>query len=408
MSSATTPYPISRLADGEFEVYLRTVARAFGESLSDEAIAHHAEGGDPRRALVARDGDRIVGTTTTRAFWMSVPYAEPVACPGVTAVTVQPTHRRRGILASLMRAQMDDLRSNGDAWAALYASEAAIYGRFGYGVAARSLGYRIDGPWKQFVEPVEPATIDWLDVPQALARIPAIYDGVRDAVPGMMSLPERTWRWHLGWDPESDRDGATERQIVAIGDRAFATYRLKHRWSATGPDLTLTVEDCMATDAQAHRQMWAYLLGIDLVQHVTAELVPVDDPLPWWLAQRGRLRVSESDPFYVRLIDVGAALSQRGTTAEGDVVVEVRDTFCPWNARCWRLEGDGKALRCTPVDASPDVVLDVRELASLSLGGITVFELARAALVDERRSGSVRRLNALLASERPPWNSFIF
>ena len=406
--SSTTSYPISGLAGDEFLPFVRSVARAFGDTLDDRTTAHYAESGDPERALVARDGDRIVGTTTSREFHMSVPYAESVACPGVTAVAVQPTHRRRGILSTLMRAQIDALRSDGDAWTSLYASEAPIYGRFGFGVATRSQDYRIDGPWRDFVTPVEPAAIDWLDVPAALERLPGIYEAVRDAVPGMMSMPERMWRWHLEWDPASDRGGASERQIVAIGDRAYATYRLKPKWSDTGPDQTLRVEDCMAVDAEAHRQMWAYLLGIDLVQHVTAGLLPVDDPLPWWLAQRGRLLVSEGDPFYVRLIDVGAALSQRGTIADADVVMEVRDAFCPWNTRRWRLEGDGSALRCTPADAPADVVLDVRELASLSLGGVTAWELARAALVDERRSGALRRLNALLASERPPWNSFIF
>jgi predicted acetyltransferase len=408
MSSAVTLYPISRLAEGEHGTFVRTVARAFGEAPDDETVAHYTDIGGPQRALVARDRGRIVGTTTSFDFRMSLPYAAPVACPGVTAVSVQPTHRRRGILSRLMRAQIDDLHANGDAWAALYASEAAIYGRFGYGVATRSLAYRLDGPWKQFAQPVEPATVDWLEVPQALERVPTIYRAVCDEVPGLNTVSDAWWRWHLGWDRESDRDGATDRQIVAIDDRAYATYRLTHSWSDTGPDSTLNVEDCMATDPAAYRQIWAYLLGIDLVQHVTAHLRPVDDPLPWWLAHRGRLRATASDPCYVRLIDVGAALSQRGTSADTDVVLELRDAFCPWNARRWRLEGDGVALRCTPADAPPDLTLDARELASLSLGGVSASELVRAALIDERRAGAARRLDALLASQRPPWNSFIF
>ena len=111
--------------------------------------------------------------------------------------------------------------------------------------------------------------------------------------------------------------------------------------------------------------------------------MPVDDPLPWWLVNRGRLRISEGEPCYVRLIDVGAALSQRGTRATGCVVLDVADPFCPWNARRWRLEGDAAALWCTPTDAGPDITLHARELASLSLGGVTAAELARAGLIDE-------------------------
>jgi predicted acetyltransferase len=179
-------------------------------------------------------------------------------------------------------------------------------------------------------------------------------------------------------------------------------------WDGMVPDATLAVEDCMATDPQAHRQMWAYLLGIDLVQHVTADMVAVDDPLPWWLAERHRLRITEDEPFYARLIDVGAALSQRGTRGDGEVVLDVRDAFCPWNARRWRLEGDGKALRCSPTEATASMAIDVRELASLSLGGASASELARAGLIDELHPGAVRRLDALLAADRAPWNHFIF
>jgi predicted acetyltransferase len=136
-------------------------------------------------------------------------------------------------------------------------------------------------------------------------------------------------------------------------------------------------------------------------------MMPVDDPLPWWLAERHRLRITEGEPCYVRLIDVGAALSQRGTSADGEVTLEVRDAFCPWNARRWR-QGDGKALQCSPTGARADATINVRELASLSLGGVTVSELTRAGLVEEHVPSTIRRLDALLASPRPPWNSFIF
>lgn len=408
MPSETKPFPIAPVAPDEGLTFVRTIARTFGETLDDEAAAHYATLNDGGRTLAARDGRRIVGTTLFRDFTMSVPYAPPVSCPGVTGVAVVPTHRRRGVLSSLMRHQIDDLRARGAAWAALYASESAIYGRFGYGMASRSRAYAIDRPWTRFVRPVAPAAVDWIDVTQGLERLPPVYDAVRATVPGMMSRCDRSWRSHLEWDPESEREGATERQLVAIADRAYALYRVKPGWSDTGADSTLRVEESMATDVEAHRQIWAFLFGIDLVQHVRTDQVALDDPLPWWLAERRRLRVTEGEPCYVRLIDVGTALSQRGTRATGGVVLEVTDAFCPWNARRWSVEGDGSQLRCTPTDASPDLVLDVRELASLSLGGVTAAELGRAGLVDEPTAGAHRRLDTLLASDRPPWNPFIF
>ena len=326
----------------------------------------------------------------------------------VSSVGVLPTHRRRGHLTRLMNAQLADAAERGEAFTILISAEWPIYGRYGYGVATRSQEYRIDGPWTRFVDHVPPATVELLDVPEALDRMPAIYSAAHDVVPGMMALPDDEWRWHLEWDPQSERNGASQRQVATIGDRAYAIYRVKSRWDDAGPDGELRVEACVALDALAHRQLWAFLLGVDLIGHVTAWMLPIDDPLPWWLAERRRLRICDGMPMYIRLVDVGAALSQRGTTTDHAVVLDVHDAFCPWNARRWRLEGDGGVLHCAATDATPDIALDVRELASLSLGGVAPSELARAGLIDERRPGALRRLDALLAGERPPWNAFIF
>ena len=86
----------------------------------------------------AFDGDRIVGGAGAFTFDMSVPGGESVPAAGVTVVGVLPTHRRRGVLTALMRAQLDDCRARGEPVAYLWASEATIYGRFGYGLASRS------------------------------------------------------------------------------------------------------------------------------------------------------------------------------------------------------------------------------------------------------------------------------
>lgn len=401
---------ISPLNADERPAFVRAVALSFGETLDDDAVAHHiaTELGDPTRSLAARTDGRIIGTTTALDFTMTVPLARPVPCAGVTSVAVAPTHRRRGVLTSLMRHQIDDLHAGGTAWAALYASESAIYGRYGYGVGSRALSFRLDDPWWQFADTVEPAAIDLLDGPGAAGRLTRIYDHVRADTPGMMSVSEEQLRLHLEYDPPGARGSASARHVAALDDAAFAIYRIKRGWSDTGPDGTVQVERCMAVDATSLRQMWRFLLNLDLVQHLEAHARPIDDPLPWWLAERRRLRVSYDMPCYVRLVDVGAALAQRGTTGDTAVVVDITDGFCPWNARRWRLEGDGAALHCVPSGEDADVTLDTRELASLSLGGVTPFELARAGLIQEQRAGGLPRLTTLLASHRPPWNPFIF
>lgn len=410
MPRPAPPYPIAPVESDETTDFVRTAMRVFGHTLDDAAVAHlvELELSDPSLSLAARDAGRIVGTTTVLDLRMTLPGAVPVDCAGVTTVAVLPTHRRRGVLTSLMRRQLDDLHAEGRTWAALYASESTIYGRFGYGPATRSITARIDRPWTTMRRPVTQGDVELLTPDEALERVPAVYADVAGDVPGMMAQPDAMWRHLLTWDPAGERGGLSERFIVAIGDRAYATYRVSDDWSDSGPDSTLRVEQCMATDIEAHRQLWAFLFGIDLVQHVRIRRLPVDTPLPWWLAEHRRLHRTMGDPLHVRLIEVGAALSQRATTADTGVVLDVTDPFCPWNTRRWSLEGDGARLRCAPSTAAAAVALDVRDLASASLGGHAPTELYRAGLIDEHTPGAVQRLTALLASERVPYNAFTF
>lgn len=403
-------YAISAVTSDEAAAFVRTVGHAFGRTEDDDYVAHivELELADPSLSLAARAEGRIIGTATALDVTMTLPAAPAARCAGVTSVTTAPTHRRRGVLSSLMRRQIDDLRARGWAWAALYASESAIYGRYGYGAGTSGYGGTIDRAWTRFATPSEPAVVDLLSADEALERVPPIYAAVAARVPGMMGVSDVMWRHRIAWDPPGARDGASGRFVVALGDRAYAMYRIRTDWSSAGPDATLRVEECLATDVEAHRQIWSYLFGIDLVQHITIGRLAADHPLPWWLAERQRLRLSPSMPLYVRLIDVGAALSQRGTRADTAVTLDVADGFCPWNARRWMLDGDGTSLQCVPAGGAAEVRLDSRELASMSLGGVTPRELAHAGLVHETTPGALARLEALLASDRAPFNAFTF
>lgn len=405
-----TAYQIAPVTADEATAFVEAVARGFGKIDDPEFVREtvEVEVGDPTLSLAARDRKHIIGTATVLDFAMAVPFADPVPCAGVTSVTTSPTHRRRGVLRALMRHQLDDVRARGWHWAALYASESAIYGRYGYGVAAGGLRGTIDRAWTRLHPAAGPAAVELVEAEEAVTRIPPIYSRVAASVPGMMTVSERYWRHRVVWDPAGQRGGASARFVALIADRAYALYRMKMGWDASGPDGTLVVEECVATDADAERQIWSYLFGVDLAQHVRIERLPVDHPLPWWLVERQRLQLTPSMPLYLRLVDVERAMGDRGTRADDAVVLDVTDEFCPWNARRWRVEGDGAALHCAPADGPVDVRLDARELASLSLGGVTPQQLARAELIEQHTPGALDRLGALLASDRPPFNAFIF
>ncbi|MFD8155713.1 GNAT family N-acetyltransferase [Streptomyces sp. NPDC059720] len=361
------------------------------------------------RSLGVWDGDECVGTAGAFSFRLTVPGGAPVRAAGVTMVSVAATHRRRGVLTSMMRRQLDDVRAWGEPLAVLTASEPAIYGRFGYGAATFHLGAEIDttrvrlsvpdgtdGVRVRFAAPG-----DVLDVCEALyARLVPTRPGLLARQPG--------WERLGVLDPESERGGASPLQCVlaerdgeAVG---YARYRVKPEWELAGPNGTVVLEDLVALDPAADAALWRFLFGIDLTSKITVRGRPVDDAWQYMVSDIRRCLTRLRDSLYVRPVEVGAALGARTYQAPVDVVFEVEDAFCPWNAGRWRLSGDQKGASCERTSDAAELALSVRELGSAYLGGVSLTALAAAGRVREVRQGALAEASAAFGSGGPaPW-----
>jgi predicted acetyltransferase len=417
----TERYRLRAIGPHEFESFADVATQAFNDTeWSDEAREHELMVFEFDRSLAAFDGDAIVGTAAAYSFRLTVPGGAADAA-GVTFVAVSPGHRRRGILSSLMRQQLADITARGEAIAALFASESAIYGRYGYGCATGQLRLEIrrgEGALRQDARgagaghgPVRLRTGRPEDV---TADLVAVYDRVVPGWPGMIARDERWWRSRL-FDPPSFRRGMTQlRALVAQDDRGprgYALYRVKPDWSDDGlPCGTLIVREIVSADAAATAALWRDLLSRDLVSQVAAWQRPVDEPLLELLADRRRARPQLSDGLWVRLTDVPAALTQRSYACPADVVMQVSDDLLPDNAGRWRLScpgPDGKAS-CERTTAPADLELPVAALGAAYLGGTRLGALAAAGQVTERSSGALARLSAAMYTDRAPWCPFIF
>jgi predicted acetyltransferase len=329
-------------------------------------------------------------------------------CAGLTSVGVLPTRRRRGLLRALMRRQLDDAVARGEVVSALYASDARIYGRFGYGIAVPVVRHEVDVAHAALRQPAaERDAIELLDVDAALAALPPIYDAVLARTPGMVSRSADDWRIVVGFDPEADREGFTARRHAVLGDRGYASYRIKMDWADGAAGGRLEVLELLATDAGALAALAAHCLEQDLVAHVGLRRRPVDDPLVHLLADPGRVRTTAGDPVWLRLLSVPGAVRARGWSTAGTTVLEVADAVLPGNAGTWRLEVGPDGASCTPTTADADLALDVAELSGAFLGGVRLTALAAAGRVAERRAGAAADLDRLLASDLP-WNPHDF
>jgi predicted acetyltransferase len=356
------------------------------------------------RVLVATDDttNAIVGTAGSYAFAMTLPGGSTLPVAGVTNVGVLPTHRRRGILRQLMEHQLDDIVREGRPLAVLNASDARIYGRFGFGMASSYAVVQLRPP-QAFDRPAPQRQLELVRSADAAGRLEAAYEAARNLRPGTFDRSTVWWEMLLG--PTGMWKGGGHHEVVIArpeGDDpgGYAMYRT----SQHDDGIHLSVRELVAATPATHAALWRYLLDVDLVTAVDAE-VPVDDALLWLLEDTRALRTTERrDYLYVRVLDTPAALAARGYRVPIDVVLEVHDPFRPEGAAAgrFRLVGGPEGARCSPSTDPVDVVLGVDVLGSLLLGGTEPGPLAAAGRLSGDAS-AIDRLGAAFVSSPAPF-----
>lgn len=353
---------------------------------------------DLERMFGFHDGTRWASTAGDYRKQVILPGGALVPVAAVTAVTVSPGHRRRGLLTQMMRYQLDQIRERGtEAVAMLFASETVIYGRFGYGMASqntvlsgqvRDLGFRPEVD-------LGDGTVVETDAATLLAHGPAIFDRATAGLPGRMDRPRPWWDYQIHDSDERRKDSGRIRFALHHEPdgtpSGFAIYRPKSDWTATGPNGSLHIEEVRATNPRAYARIWRFLLEIDLVRSIKFDGAAVDEPLRYLLADPRALQCEVVDGIFVRLVDVRRALALRRYAAPLDIVLEVRDEFCPWNTGRYRLRGGLDGAECENTDAPADIAISARDLGAIYLGGTSLAQLVVAGLVDELTPGSALR-----------------
>jgi predicted acetyltransferase len=415
----------------EFDAFRYVDDHAFHEGTrTPERTAISVRLFEPERSLAAFDpaaesfaggrpaeaGD-IVGTAGAFSFQMTVPGAMiPVA--GVTFVAVLPTFRRRGVARALMTRQLSDIAARGqEAVAALWASEAPLYGRYGYGQATCIASFKVGRGEGALTVPADPSiSLRLVSPADAVPDLAKVYDSVLATQPGFFARGDAWWDRRVS-DIEAERGGWGPLRCVlaadSAGPRGYALYSARQGWDAAEylPDSAISIRELIARDPLASAALWRDLLSRDLVTEITAANRPADDPLLYQLADPRRARPQISDGIWVRIVDVPRALRSRAYSCPVDVVLEVTDALLPANEGRWRLRATGDPrddVTCSRTDDPADVALDVRELGAAYLGGTRLGALAAAGLVTERRDGTLALLSAAMSWDPSPWCPAIF
>jgi predicted acetyltransferase len=393
--------------EDELRAAMEAAEGAFGSQLEEHDWEREQKILPPARALAAFDADRPVGLAGAYAFDLSIPGGE-LPCAGVTWVGVLPTHRRRGILRDFMRRQLEDVREWGEPLAALWASEASIYGRFGYGLGAPGLVAKSD-PRRFALKGGPPAnvTVRLTDADEAYRLVPAVYDRFRVGRAGMLSRSETWWKELRLADPKEWRHGASQK-FYAVGEvdgeaHGYVTYRVKDEWEDGFAKSEVRVVELFATSPAVELELWRFVHEIDLIAKV--DVFSLDPASPLFLAVRDprALGLRLGDALWLRLVDLDAALKARSYKPGESVVLEVSDELCPWNEGRYRVGDDAGRTEDTA-----DLALDVADLAAVYLGAFDFHRLVRSGRADERREGAAEAATLLFRTELPPYCPEVF
>ncbi len=386
---------------GEIErpTFLRTMAVGFGSTMTDDDMKVSARTLRNSRSLAAFDGEEIVSTAVVYPMQMNIPEGKSAPTAVVAGVTVLPTHRRRGILTRMMDMHLREAYDNGEIFSILGASESIIYGRYGFGIASLIESWSIDRRHTDLAyAPESPGRLRFIDKDDAAELLPSVAVRVCTDRPAFVALHPDHWAEFLA-DFEHERRGGSAFHFVVYEEDGeidgYVIYRLHGR--------TVKVIDLMAGSEAAHAALWRFCFGIDLRTTIECDDRPVDDPLPWMLADPRRLQRSLRDGMWLRILDVQKALEARTYAREGRIVLEVRDEFCQWNDGRYELEGGAEGARCTTTTAAPDITLSAADLGAAYLDGVSFSTLEHASRAEVASPEAVQLADAMFRTRRKPW-----
>lgn len=362
---------------------------------------------EPGRTIGAFVDGQLVGTADAVTSRLTLPGGATVSHAAVTHIGVLPSFTRRGVATDLVRHQLHDVAARGESVATLRASEATIYGRYGYGVASFAQTVEVQTARAAFrpgVAPGDPVCL--LDPADVWDRLPRIYADNRPSRPGTIDRPDEWWQ-----GVQLRTESGTGAWYVAVSGAAgaetgFVRYRPvdTDTWFVSN-QRTIVVEDLFAPTADSYLGLLRFLFGLDLIDRVVFWILPADDPLPALLIdRRAALLTATQDETWLRIVDAEKVLATRRYNADVAVTLAVEDPLIPENSITVSISGDGSER----TDRPPQIRVGIEGLAAVLLGGTTWRNLTLAGLARADDPADTALADRLFAVPESPFAGFIF
>ena len=377
---------------------------AYGGSFGDGPDNVPATANRPEWTLCAFDDGRMVASYGAIPFTMRA-NGNAVSMAGVTAVATAPEYRRRGIVRRIVTKSFEDMRENGQAVAALWASQAAIYQRYQYSMTSVLRRYSVDT--------VDVAFFDGDTGSASVARTPVVdgLDQCREIYKAFIAdrtgyLHRARVLWFNNVLADVAEDGPVQMAICRDADGqpvGYAIYTLRSsRVNHEARSQEIKVRDLAWLTPDAYRSLWAFLAQHDLVGRIVWETAPLDDPAPELFQEPRMLRAEDREGVWLRVVDAARALEGRGYDRAGTLSIGIHpDPATPWNDGVVVLDASPDGARVSAGSGDPDISVTLKALASLYTGFRTARELARLGAISGA-TDAVLRAEALFATRSAP------
>lgn len=362
---------------------------------------------EPGRTIGAFVDGQLVGTADAVTSGLTLPGGAVVGHAAVTHIGVLPSYTRKGIATDLVHHQLHDIAARGEVVATLRASEATIYGRYGYGVASSSQTVEIHTARAALRPGVgSGGPVRLVDVGEAWDLLPRIYADNRPSRPGTIDRPESWWQSLRMRSELSSGPSYVAVHGDAGSESGFVRYRPidTEAWFISD-QRTIVVEDFFAPSTAAYLGLLRFLIGLDLVDCVVFWMLPLDDPMPWLVLDRRAVRITAvHDETWLRIIDTHRALSARRYLGDGVVTIAVNDPLLQHNSAHFRVGPDG----VEPAANGAQLRVGVDGLAAVLLGGTSWRSLAAAGLAQAEDPAALLVADRLFAVPDAPHSGFFF
>ncbi|MFC8681641.1 GNAT family N-acetyltransferase [Microbacterium ureisolvens] len=400
----------------EYVGWLQSVARGFqdGERTDEQIAASRERSGYRRLTGVYDPAAPVDAPVATIASWLgelTVPGAATIPSCAISAVTVAPTHRRRGVARAMLEGELRAAQAAGIPMAMLTVSESQLYGRYGFASAAPAASFEIETRRAVWTGPRPEGRVDFVGRERVREVLPVLHERVRHRAPGEIDVQSSQWDNIAGVWPGAEK--ATEKRAVQYSDaagevRGAAVYTVRENHDDF-TKATVNVHYLLAETDDAYAALWRFLLELDLVASVHAGELSVDEPVLWMIADRRAAKTTVRDHQYVRVLDVATALEARRYAAQGTLVLDVAD---PLGLAAGRYvltvdaDGAGTVRRLAEGETAEGiaVALGITELSAVYLGGVSLATLAAAGrvTVTPTEPGDVAKATAVLGWHMAP------